>query len=568
MKLKRIELQGFKSFVDRTVLTFDEGITAVLGPNGCGKSNVVDAVRWVLGEQSAKTLRGGKMDDVIFKGTTKRKPVGMAEVTITFTNDDGRLPVEYDEVAIKRRVTRDGTSDYYLNGSLCRLKDLRDLLWDSGVNNTSYSIIEESMIKQILNENNHELRRLLEEGSGITKYKARRKETQRKLDRTSQDLLRLDDIVEEIGREVRSLQRQVGKARRHKRLFGEIRSLDLSLAQRRREGLDKREVEITDRSQELRTLSEADSGELNELRAGIEAQRPLVDEREEERRQLEESLHAFEEQLEESERQVSVLEQRIAESKRRCQEADTAADEAAGKRSQIAEQIESLELRLGELAQEVAGASEQLIARSEELQVLEARLVDDRGALEEAVQQNLQFIESDAASKSRLRELQIKRENRQERLTLLDEEEQQLDTDLAESDGKRSEGRQQRDTLATRRRELLENLAATERRLTDLDMKAQEIQHDISMATGRRESAAGRLEVMQRLQEDYEGYGQGARHVLTTHGDRDDVAGSLADRLQVEEAWTGAFETLLGEMLDAVVVTQPGVAVDLVRELR
>ena len=240
MKLLSIEIQGFKSFVDRTRLEFDQGITAILGPNGCGKSNVVDAIRWVLGEQSAKQLRGGKMDDVIFKGTTKRRPVGMAEVTLIFENEDRGLPIDFNEVAIKRKATRDGGSDYFLNGSLCRLKDLRDLFYDSGVNNTSYSIIEESMIKLILNENNKELRHLLEEGSGITKYKARRKETQRKLDRTQNDLLRLYDIIEEIGREVRSLQRQVGKARRHQTLFKEIRSLDLLLANRRHVGTTNR----------------------------------------------------------------------------------------------------------------------------------------------------------------------------------------------------------------------------------------------------------------------------------------------------------------------------------------
>ena len=169
MKLKTIEMQGFKSFVERTKMEFDEGVTAILGPNGCGKSNVVDAIRWVLGEQSAKALRGGKMDDVIFKGTTKRRAVGMAEVTLTFTNNDRAIPIDFNEVSIKRRVTRDGGSDYFLNGTPCRLKDLRDMFFDSGVNNTSYSIIEESMIKQILNENNHDLRHLLEEGSGITK---------------------------------------------------------------------------------------------------------------------------------------------------------------------------------------------------------------------------------------------------------------------------------------------------------------------------------------------------------------------------------------------------------------
>ncbi|MBD3222401.1 chromosome segregation protein SMC [bacterium] len=568
VKLKRIELQGFKSFVDRTVLEFDDGITAILGPNGCGKSNVVDAVRWVLGEQSAKTLRGGKMDDVIFKGTTKRKPVGMAEVTLTFSNDDGRLNVEYEEVAIKRRVTRDGTSDYYLNGTPCRLKDLRDLLWDTGVNNTSYSIIEEAMIKQILNENNQELRKLLEEGSGITKYKARRKETQRKLDRTTQDLTRLDDIIEEIGREVRSLQRQVGKARRHQRLFGEIRTLDLSLARRRREGLDRREHEIAQAVEELRTTAEADTGELGELRARIEAQRPLIDEREAERRQLEEALQAFEEELQESEREIAVLEQRIADHERRSTEAQTDAEDAERKRHELDEQVATLERRREELKQESEGATEQLHAQAEELRALEADLADDRARLEEAVQLNLQFIETDAAGKSQLRELQIKQENRQERLALLDEEEADLVREVESATSRRQETRQQRDELATRRRDLLTSMAATERQITDLEARLQRTQDDLAATGGKREAAAGRLELLTRLQEDYEGYGQGARHVLSQHGDREDVLGTVADGLQVEEAWTTAFESLLGELLDAVVVDGAGRAAELSRELR
>ena len=262
MKLISIEMQGFKSFVDRTKLDISDGITAILGPNGCGKSNIVDAVRWVLGEQSPKTLRGDRMEDVIFKGTTKRKPVGLAEVSLTFDNDDRRLPIEFSEVAIKRKVTRDGGSDYFLNGSPCRLKDLRDLFYDSGVNNASYSIIEQAMINVVLDEHTQELRRLIEEGSGITKYKARRKETQRKLDQTEQDLLRLSDIIDEIDREVRSLRYQVGKAKRYQRLFQQIRALDLLIAGRQQRDFNKEETGHRKELAELQTLAEADSGEL------------------------------------------------------------------------------------------------------------------------------------------------------------------------------------------------------------------------------------------------------------------------------------------------------------------
>ncbi len=568
MKLKRLELQGFKSFVDRTVLTFDEGITAVLGPNGCGKSNVVDAFRWVLGEQSAKTLRGDRMDDVVFKGTTKRKPVGMAEVTVTFTNDDGRIPIDFDEVAIKRRVTRDGTSEYYLNGSPCRLKDLRDLMWDSGVNNASYSIIEESMIKQILNENNQELRHLLEEGSGITKYKARRKETQRKLDRTSQDLLRLNDIIDEIGREVRSLARQVGKARRHQRLFQEIRALDLSLASRRREQLDQRDREIHGRIDELRTTAESDSGELNTLRASIEQQRPLIDEREAERRQLEESLQAFEEELQECERQVVVIEQRIVELRRRSEEAQQGGKEADAQHTDVDARITGMEQHLQDVEQAIAAAATELAERTEELQLMDQALASDRASLEDAVQLNMQVIETDAGFRSEVRELQVKRENRQERLTLLEEERETLAREAAAAESEVTTHRETRDRLGERRRDLLHHLAATERQTTDLEVRGQDLQADLSMATGRRESAVGRLDMLRTLASEFQGYGEGAKHVLTHHGHRDEVRGGLGDALRVPEAWTLAFEILCGEMLDAVVVSDPGLASSLAGELR
>lgn len=568
MKLKRVELLGFKSFVDRTVLEFDAGITAILGPNGCGKSNIVDAVRWVLGEQSAKSLRGDKMDDVIFQGTVKRRPVGFAEVTLVFNNEDRRLPVEYEEVAIKRRVTRDGTSDYFLNGTLCRLKDLRELLWDSGVNNTSYSIIEESMIKQILSDNNQELRRLLEEGSGITKYKAQRRETQRKLERTSLDLLRLDDVIEEIGREVRSLQRQVGKARRHQRLFSEIKALDVGLAGLRHRQLDRREYEIKERLQHLRTQAESGSGELNELRAQVAAQRPLENEREAERRQLEEALQAFEEELQEIERQVVVLEQRIGEYERRCQQAQQAIDETGRRDSEIEHRIDALQGRLAALRASVAQEKEQLDRLAEDWRAVEARLTIERSELERAVQLNLEFIESDAVGKSSLRELQVRRENRQERLDLFEAEATTLKREADQNAQEQAGATHRRDDLIQRRRGLLEGLAICERSVTDLDAAGQEIQDAISDRTGRREAAAGRLELLQRLQAEHAGYGKGARHVLETGSTNPAVLGGLADRLQVDEPWITAFETLLGEILDAVVVGETATATAFVQDLR
>ena len=568
MKLKSIELQGFKSFVDRTRLDFDEGITAILGPNGCGKSNVVDAVRWVLGEQSAKQLRGGKMDDVIFKGTTKRRPVGMAEVTLVFENEDRGLPIDFNEVAIKRKATRDGGSDYYLNGSLCRLKDLRDLFFDSGVNNTSYSIIEESMIKLVLNENNAELRRLLEEGSGITKYKARRKETQRKLDRTQNDLLRLYDIIEEIGREVRSLQRQVGKARRHQKLFKEIRSLDLLVGARRHSLMDREETGARERLEEFRTQAEAGVGELAELQVKIEAGRPTIEEREAERRQLEEALQAFGEELQETERQVLVLEHRIEEHQRRISENSLNIQEAEARQKEIEGQVGRLTEHLVTIGEELETSGRLLAEKSESLQILEESLARDRAALDDATSRNLEYIENDATRRSHLRELQVKQDNRRERMEILAKDRERILGEGGEAEQKLADLAVTREEATVRRSRLLEELAAKEREETQLEIAAPDLQDKVAALAARREAARSTCDLLEKLQNEYEGYGHGPREILKRHGGEARVAGGLADQLQVPVADTAALEILLAETLDAVVVDGWSTAVDLVRELR
>ena len=568
MKLKTIEIQGFKSFVDRTRLEFDEGITAILGPNGCGKSNVVDAIRWVLGEQSAKQLRGGKMDDVIFKGTTKRRPVGMAEVTLTFTNDDRGINLDFAEVAIKRRVTRDGGSEYFLNGSPCRLKDLRDLFFDSGVNNTSYSIIEESMIKSILNENNNDLRTLLEEGSGITRYKARRKETQRKLDRTQSDLVRLYDIIEEIGREVRSLQRQVGKARRHKRLYREIRSLDLAVAARRHLLLDNQETEAREKLEIFRTQAETGVGELAELQARIEAARPQIDERESERKGLEEALRAFEEELQETERQVLVLQHRIEEHQRRIQDNNVSIGEAERRQKEIEGQIERLGEHLRTVESELEGSGVLLEEKAETLQILEERLSRDRTALDAATAHNLEVIESDATQRSHLRELQVKQDNRKERMAILGEDREVILRQGVEAETGLARLREQGETLAGRRRDLLGELAGFEKNETELEMDSPRLQEAVSALMARREAVKSTHDLLHKLHENYEGYGQGPREILKRHGAEDRVSGGLADLLKVLPADTRALEMLLDEMLEAVVVDGVPSALEMVRELR
>ncbi|MCS7210992.1 MAG: AAA family ATPase, partial [Chloroherpetonaceae bacterium] len=229
MYLSRLELFGFKSFAQRVQIKFDSGLTAIVGPNGCGKTNLVDAIRWVLGEQKTSVLRSDKMENVIFNGTKTRKPLGMSEVSITIENTRNILPTEYSEVTITRRLYRNGESEYLLNKVPCRLKDITDLFADTGMGSDAYSVIELKMIEQILSENAEERRRLFEEAAGITKYKQRRKQTFKKLETTSQDLSRVQDIVLEVEKKVSSLERQAKKAEQFRQLKTELRELEVAI---------------------------------------------------------------------------------------------------------------------------------------------------------------------------------------------------------------------------------------------------------------------------------------------------------------------------------------------------
>ena len=257
MKLSRLELSGFKSFADTVTLTFEQGVTAIVGPNGCGKSNVSDAVRWVLGEQSARLLRGGKMEDVIFQGSTARRPVNLTEVSLFLDNSDGDLPIAYREVAITRRLSRSGQSDYLLNGSPVRLRDIQDLLRGTGLGSDAGVVIEAKMIDLLLSDRADERRSLFEEAAGIGLYRDRKHSTERRLEETALDLQRVEDLIAEVQSQIRSLARQRGKAERHVKLTEEKFALQLTLARR-----------LLDRLSEEAAGMEARFAELAELLPG------------------------------------------------------------------------------------------------------------------------------------------------------------------------------------------------------------------------------------------------------------------------------------------------------------
>jgi chromosome segregation protein len=274
--LKTIELIGFKSFADRTVLQFEPGMTAIVGPNGCGKSNISDAIRWVLGEQSAKALRGAKMEDCIFNGTDSRKALGMAEVTILLADCEKILGVDFNEVAVTRRVFRSGEGQYFLNKTPCRLKDIQRLFMNTGIGTTSYSLMEQGRIDQILSSRPEDRREIFEEASGITRFKADKKEAIRKLEQTEANLLRLSDVIREVKRQIGSLQRQAGKARRYKELRAELRRFDLFSVRGRLEQMDRDLLALAADAARLTAQLAAERAEIQSMEAQEEQGRSRV----------------------------------------------------------------------------------------------------------------------------------------------------------------------------------------------------------------------------------------------------------------------------------------------------
>ncbi|HET7753388.1 MAG TPA: AAA family ATPase, partial [Anaeromyxobacteraceae bacterium] len=373
MRIKRLDIVGFKSFMDKTVVAFDEGVTGVVGPNGCGKSNVADAIRWVLGEQSARQLRGRSMEDVIFNGSESKAPLSMAEVMLTFEVDrPSEMPAQYQgfsEITVGRRLFRSGESEYLINKVPARLLDVGDLFMGSGVGRTAYSIIEQGRIGQIVSARPEDRRAIIEEAAGITKYKKRREAAERKMDATQQNLLRVADIVQELGKQLESLNRQARKAEKYKAVKSQIREAELAHA-----AIRYLELTATRRAAELR------HGELKAEEAELAARLA----------ELDGVTEAERERLAEGERRVGELSQKEHELESQERVSQVSVDAAGRELDQIAERTRAQAAEVESLkdqAEALAAEREALLRQRDELQSLgigdEGRLSEAEGALRE-----------------------------------------------------------------------------------------------------------------------------------------------------------------------------------------
>ena len=410
MYLKQLDIVGFKSFADKTKLTFDPGLIAIVGPNGCGKSNVSDAIRWVLGEQRPTALRCSKLVDVVFNGTDTRKPLGLAEVTITFADCEAELGTEYHEVTIQRRVYRDGSGEYFLNKQPCRLKDIQHLLMGTGIGTSSYSVMAQGQIDAILSSKPEDRRAVFEEASGITKFKADRKEALRKIEQTEQNLLREADVLREMKRQIASLQRQVGKAQKYKELRDELRGLDIYVSKQRIHGFDQ---ELEQNAANRRDIEQA----INEATGVVVEAERSQQELHAQVRELEERLQTLASQQAAADNAYSRANEVIGVNAQRIEEYTQFADrderdiaDTKAQLEEIAMQAESLQQKTRLLTESLA-ATKDALAESEEAF---ARAQSDIDAKRNAVQQRRHEIANTTLSGILVNDTEVSRDGKNE----------------------------------------------------------------------------------------------------------------------------------------------------------
>ncbi|HEY2956569.1 MAG TPA: chromosome segregation protein SMC [Candidatus Eisenbacteria bacterium] len=554
MFLYKLELQGFKSFVDKTEVVFGDGITGVIGPNGCGKTNVSDAIRWVMGEQSARQLRGDSMDDVIFGGCPSRKPLGMAEVHLTFKNDRGILPTEYSEVTVSRRVFRSGMGEYFLNRTPCRLKDIRDLFFDTGMGSHAYSVIERSMVDHVLSDNSGHRRFLFEEASGITKYKARKKEALAKLDATEGDLTRLNDIVFEIERELRSLARQVGKARRHQRLRDEIRDLDLALTAGQVESLRRRESEAREQWQEEAVRREGVAAALSAVEARLNDEKLALLELERELTTAQGGLRDREEARTQAEHQVVLLRERAAGLARRAAEAES---EAGRMRERLAE-VTAREAEAVEKRAALAAERERAQAAAEEaeraLAAAEAELRGRREAASEEKRLSIERVSAEAEKRSACDRIRERQASLAERRDAAAARRAELDARLAELDLRIAAGEGERRALEAACEKAERALSAIAERIEALEVRHREGGAVLSRLREEAAAAESRLNTLLELKRNFDGVSEGVKALMADGQRPAGAIGVVADVLEVPQRYLDALEASLGEASAFVLV--------------
>lgn len=570
MKLKKLELYGFKSFAQRTEIVFDEGITGIVGPNGSGKSNIGDAVRWVLGEQSAKTLRGASMSDVIFNGTQKRKPLSYCEVSLVFDNDDHALAMEAAEVMVTRRVYRNGESEYYLNRTACRLKDVVDLFRDTGIGKEGYSIIGQGRIDEILSRKSEDRRQVFEEAAGIVKFKARKEEADKKLQRTLENLERVDDILDELTKRLKPLEEQSRNARVYLELSTELKDLDLNLFLIRSDRARARLSELESELLTVQTILADTESNLTDKTTRRDETQNRIDQLEEAITKARTELMECAEHVHESQKKLSALQSRRETRSENRQRIVREQEEAQERLAEIEKDHARIQADVEKQHSLIADAEQILRATQEAAEKAQAKEKEADAALEAqkaAVIDQMNRLSDVRNDKTRLNTMQAQMETR---LTEIEESSGALQEQEAALREALIAVEKQLKTENQHQQQCQEKLAQARQASDEADTAYANLRADVEKQSADMQAAASRHNVLTEMTRDMEGYNMAVRRAMTYAKQRGltGVKGVLAQLMTVPQAYETAIDMALGAAQQNIVTDTEETAKELINYLR
>ncbi|MCP4728203.1 MAG: chromosome segregation protein SMC [bacterium] len=568
MFLSNVKLVGFKSFAQKTSVDFDEGITAIVGPNGCGKTNIVDAIRWVLGEQKTSVLRGDKMESVIFNGTDKRRRTNFAEVSLIIQNTKNILPIEYSEVMISRRLFRSGDSEYLLNKEQCRLKDITSLLMDSGMGHDAYSVIELDMVKMLLNDKDDYRKRLFEEAAGISRYKARRQESLRKLDATRQDLLRVKDIITEVERSVKGLKSQVSRAKRYEKLKELLKNHEKVFYKLKRENLLDSKKPIETSIEDLTNKLDGFSGKAAKEEAQVEKARTEILEKQNVLTSAQEELDKFNEKVRQVDNSyVQVSERLMAISQRK---------------TRLANEINVLENRIRETEDQTGTIGEELEKSTSSLKKIENELESsklrrdkflagyrEKKSIYLGKSQQVFDVMNQLAEKIRKRDA-VKRDSREtdEKISGLNASKKSADARISDLNSQKKSAEKRVAELSGELEKLRELKKSLANKIEGSSGELSELEKKAYLMKSSYDSAKSKLDFLNRLVEDHSDMPAGVKSVLDSKSEIEGILGTVAELIDVPEEYRAAVESVLGEQANYVVVKQSKDIKKAIRNLR
>ncbi len=564
MRFKKLELLGFKSFGEQTELIFEPGVTAVVGPNGCGKSNVADAIKWVLGEQSPRELRGGRMEDLIFNGSDRREPIHYAEVSLTLDNSEKKLPIDFSEVVISRRLFRTGESEYLLNRSTVRLKDIQEMLMGTGIGTSAYSLFEQGRIEQIISARPEDRRAIFEEAAGITKFKSQKKEAMRRLEETEDNLARVNDVIAEVKRQIQALERQVRRAKHYQEQMEELKGLEVGLARRERARLSQlwqgKEGTLQEFRAELAGLEEQSAGQESSLSEA----RGRVSEADEIFSQVREGVLGVSHRQEAGRGNLQMNRERIAEGQNRSLSAREEIDSAGKQLLQLQEQVRQLRVLVGQEGEERTFKEGRIAQSQGQLAGCARRIEEAQAIIAQAREQLLDLTGSEVQVKNQVARVRQETARLEARAGRLQAETQKVSREQQEStaaleilrDGV-ARARSGLEQLEQEQKTCRESLDITDVSLSAVEQEANGLEQELTRA-------GSQLEALKGLMVSHEGYSSGVKALLKAMDEgvvaRDGIDGVLAELIQVDRNDITAVDAALGPWAEAVVVESASAA--------